>query len=177
LPFNGEPVDLDFRNDTEVWIPIATGGTFIVSTDAGINWEQITAPDTSLIFDVMFADSMHGFAVGNEGVILKYDPPRVDNTDNVEVLSNNKFQLEQNYPNPFNPVTTIRFSIPDIQYTTIKVYDVLGNVVSILVSEVIQAGNHSVDFSIDNFKLSSGIYFYQLKAGNFTQSKKMLLLK
>jgi hypothetical protein len=84
------------------------------------------------------------------------------------------FNLEQNYPNPFNPTTTIKFSIPKQSYVTLKVYDILGREVATLINEEKLAGNYEVKF---NKQLSSGIYFYQLKAGNFTATKKLLLLK
>jgi len=86
-----------------------------------------------------------------------------------------KLQLFQNYPNPFNPVTTIMFQIPEKSFVTIKVYDVLGNEVATLVNEEKPAGNYEVRFSASS--LSSGIYFYRLQAGDFIETKKMLLLK
>jgi len=83
--------------------------------------------------------------------------------------------LEQNYPNPFNPITTIKYQIPVRGFVTIKVYDVLGNEVATLVNEQLPAGEYETDFSGNN--LTSGIYFYQLKAENFFETKKMILLK
>ncbi len=95
------------------------------------------------------------------------------------------FLLSQNYPNPFNPSTTIRFTISDLpagrqglRFTTLKVYDVLGNEIATLVNEEKPAGTYEVNFNVDqNSILSSGIYFYQLRASNFVETKKMLLLK
>ncbi len=85
------------------------------------------------------------------------------------------FQLSQNYPNPFNPLTTIKFSVPTSEFVTLKVFDVLGSEVANLVNEDKQAGSYLVEF--DASKLSTGVYFYQLKAGSFVDTKKMLLLK
>jgi hypothetical protein len=85
------------------------------------------------------------------------------------------YTLEQNYPNPFNPVTNIKFSIPDRQFVTLKIFDVLGREVGTLVKENMDAGNYVVDF--DASRLSSGVYFYQIEAGDFIQTKKMLLVK
>ena len=90
-----------------------------------------------------------------------------------------EFKLYQNYPNPFNPVTTIRFTISDLRLTTLKVYDVVGNEVVTLVSEEKPAGSYEVKFDA-NFvsgRLSSGVYFYQLRAGNFIETKKLILLR
>jgi hypothetical protein len=86
------------------------------------------------------------------------------------------FLLYQNYPNPFNPRTIIEFQIPELRFVTLKVYDVLGNVVATLVNEEKTAGDYTVDFNANN--LSSGIYFYKLEAGNsFVEVKKMIFMK
>ena len=91
------------------------------------------------------------------------------------------FELSQNYPNPFNPTTKIRFTIPvtlsgvEGSLVTLKIYDVLGNEIATLVNEEKPAENYEVDF--DGNGLPSGIYFYQLKAGSFVETKKMILLK
>ncbi len=85
------------------------------------------------------------------------------------------FNLSQNYPNPYNPATTIRFEIPERSVVTIKVYDVLGNEVATLINEEKPSGNYEVEFN--GTGLTSGIYFYQLQAGRFTEVKKMILLK
>ena len=92
-----------------------------------------------------------------------------------EVGIPNVFALEQNYPNPFNPTTSISYTIPKTELTTLKIYDVLGNQVATLVNGVNSAGAHNVQF--DASKLSSGIYFYKLQSGSFVQTKKMMLLK
>jgi len=86
-----------------------------------------------------------------------------------------KFNLMQNYPNPFNPSTTIDYSFPHNSVITLKVYDVLGNEITTLVNEEKQAGIYEFEFNA--IGLPSGIYFYQLKADDFTKTKKMILLK
>ena len=85
------------------------------------------------------------------------------------------FALSQNYPNPFNPSTTIAFALPSRSFATLKVYDMLGREVAILVSEDLAAGTYTRQWNAAN--LSSGIYFYRLIAGSFTQTKKLILLK
>jgi beta-lactamase superfamily II metal-dependent hydrolase len=85
------------------------------------------------------------------------------------------FQLYQNFPNPFNPSTVIKFQIPDASVVTLKVYDLLGREVSSLVNGQLEAGNHETVWNAD--KYPSGIYIYRLSAGNFTETRKMLLLK
>jgi len=85
------------------------------------------------------------------------------------------YKLEQNYPNPFNPTTKISWQLPVSGWQTLKVYDVLGNEVATLVNEYRPAGSYEVEFDASN--LSSGVYFYQLKAGSFIEAKKMILLR
>jgi hypothetical protein len=86
-----------------------------------------------------------------------------------------EFALMQNYPNPFNPSTKISYQLPVSSNVTLKVFDVLGNEIATLVNEEKPSGMYNVQFTMNN--LSSGIYFYKLTAGDFAQSKKMILLK
>jgi hypothetical protein len=97
----------------------------------------------------------------------------------IEAQFINSFSLEQNYPNPFNPTTNIKFQIAEEGFVTLKVYDVLGNEIATLLNEKKAAGEYEVEFSgnLINQALTSGIYFYQLRAGNFVETKKMILLK
>jgi len=83
--------------------------------------------------------------------------------------------LSQNYPNPFNPTTTIRFTISELRFTILKVYDVLGNEIATLVNEEKPAGEYEVEFNAAN--QPSGVYFYQLRAGGFVDTKKLILIK
>jgi hypothetical protein len=117
-------------------------------------------------------------------------PSRID--DNIYA---DGFTLSQNYPNPFNPVTTIKFSIPALTPSlslgervsegrvrvTLKIYDALGREVATLVNEAKEPGIYEVQFSAgssgDASGLSSGVYFYRLAAGSFTETKKMVLLR
>ncbi|MDP2301971.1 MAG: T9SS type A sorting domain-containing protein [Ignavibacteria bacterium] len=93
----------------------------------------------------------------------------------VEVGAPDNFSLSQNYPNPFNPNTIISWQLPVKSYVTLRVYDVLGKEVALLVNEEQEAGSYKVDFSSSN--LAGGIYFYSLQVGQFVQTKKMVILK
>ena len=86
-----------------------------------------------------------------------------------------EFSLNQNYPNPFNPTTTIKYEIPKNSFVKIIVYDLLGREINILLNEEKNSGIYEINF--DAKDLSSGIYFYSIKAKEFYQSKKMILLK
>ncbi|MFH1197550.1 MAG: Ser-Thr-rich GPI-anchored membrane family protein [bacterium] len=86
-----------------------------------------------------------------------------------------KFELSQNYPNPFNPETVISYQLPVISNVQLKVYDILGNEVATLVNKTQEPGVYEVEF--DGSSFASGVYFYQIKAGNFIETKKMILLE
>jgi thiol-disulfide isomerase/thioredoxin len=90
-------------------------------------------------------------------------------------LTPEKFELVQNYPNPFNPSTTIKYNIAKSSYVTLKVYNILGSEVASLVNRNLKAGEYQLQFNAGN--LSSGVYFYKIIAGSFTDIKKMLLVK
>jgi len=99
-------------------------------------------------------------------------------SDVEEKLSNEipiEFQLYQNYPNPFNPSTTIRYGLPKESKVSLEVYNILGERVTQLVNQQLKAGYHEVEFN--NSSHSSGIYFYRIQAGDFVETKKMILLK
>ncbi len=112
-----------------------------------------------------------GWYVDDIGVLI-YTIPTSSGDDAVSVT---KFELEQNYPNPFNPATSIQYAIGSKQFVSIKVYDVLGNEVADLLNEEKPVGNYQINFDASN--LSSGIYYYRLISGSFTDTKKMILLK
>jgi hypothetical protein len=86
-----------------------------------------------------------------------------------------EYDLSQNYPNPFNPTTQISYSLAQDAFVTLKVYDMLGTEVASLINDRKKPGNYSVTFNASN--LPSGIYVYKLTSGNFTESKKLILLK
>ncbi len=115
----------------------------------------------------------------NAVVIRETNVISVDDNDPNDI----NFVLEQNFPNPFNPSTKIKFSVPSViasetkqsQIITLKVYNVLGKEITTLVNENLPAGEHEVTF--DATGLPSGVYFYQLKAGSFIQTNKLVYLK
>jgi hypothetical protein len=86
-----------------------------------------------------------------------------------------EYKLEQNYPNPFNPTTTITYQIKEKGFTTLKIYDLLGKLVTTLVNEEKENGKYSVEFNAS--KLSSGVYIYEMRSGNFLATKKFIMLK
>jgi hypothetical protein len=104
---------------------------------------------------------------------VKVPGPVFINQISSEIPAN--YSLAQNFPNPFNPTTNIKFAISKTGFVNLKVYDLAGREVSSLVNEVLTAGSYDYSFSGSN--LSSGIYFYTLRADGFTETKKMMLIK
>ncbi len=114
-------------------------------------------------------DTYGGPALATSGAFV------ITEVSDEEFMNINNFYLAQNYPNPFNPSTKIRWQSPIISHQTLKIYDLLGNEVAVIVDEEKPAGNFEIEFNAS--ELSSGMYFYKLTIGNFSETKKMLLLK
>jgi hypothetical protein len=166
--------------------------TYFVSTDTA-NVRSARKSDGSLP-EVTFMHLTATSPLINAGTVdslttavgLVYTPPKPDlgcfEYGSVEAINNKNtssvpqtFSLSQNYPNPFNPTTVISYQLPENTFVTLKVYDVLGKEVATLINDEMTAGQHSLQFNAIN--LPSGIYFYMLKAGNYTDTKKMILMK
>lgn len=116
------------------------------------------------------SDGGHGYSIAT--VKFVQSPTQIDP---VSVNAPESIRLEQNYPNPFNPVTRLEFGISKLGFVSLKVYDILGKEVKALVNEIRPAGTYSVSF--DGSNLSSGVYYYRLESGRFTEVKRMVLLK
>jgi hypothetical protein len=144
------------------------------ATGTGTSWtSQLTLSTTTLCYALTMLNLNTGWAGTQAGHIYAYhDVVGIDPNNNSVPKS---YNLQQNYPNPFNPTTNIRYSIPTASKVTITIYDALGNEVRTLVNEYKGVGNYVESFDASN--LSSGIYFYTLRAGDFVQSKKMSLIK
>lgn len=96
-------------------------------------------------------------------------------SESIEIGIPDKFELAQNYPNPFNPITVIAYQLPISENVTLKVFDILGKEVAVLVDEYKSAGNHYIEFNASN--LSAGVYMYKIVAGSFSETKKLVFLK
>ncbi len=126
---------------------------------------------------VCWAADLSGYYTLSEGLHPHlYFYPRTYNSAILQMENNpHNFKLNKNYPNPFNPTTTINFQLQQSEYVELKIYNMLGKEVAILVNEYKNAGFHSIRFNAD--KLPSGMYLYRIQAGEFSDVKKMLFLK
>ncbi|MDR3665462.1 MAG: T9SS type A sorting domain-containing protein [Ignavibacteriaceae bacterium] len=147
------------------------------TTNLGSTWTEEVLPSqgsTNGMQHMQFVNSSLGFSGGLAGTLLKFSNP-ASAVQKENILPDN-YTLTQNFPNPFNPTTIIKYQIPQNSYVSLKVFNSLGQEVATLVNGMINAGTHDVQFNASN--LSSGVYFYVIKAGdNFFQSQKMMLLK
>jgi hypothetical protein len=152
------------------------GGNYLIvanGTNNGVGSPVVSADNSNIIFSWDDDRRSEGWDIYAKIVNWNWN-----GATDVEIIDNNilaEFSLSQNYPNPFNPSTKIKFTIPQTDFATLKVYDVLGNEVATIVNEEKSAGRYEVEFMGD--ELTSGIYFYQLKAGSFVETKKMVLFK
>jgi hypothetical protein len=155
------------------------------STDGGVNWEtyiRLTDNTSASKFPSLSVSGSNVHVVwqdyrdGNWEIYSKRNP--TGNPTGIEIISSEvpeDFKLGQNYPNPFNPSTIITYDLPAAGHVTLSVYDVLGNEVQKLVNESQAAGRYKVEFTATG--LASGVYLYQITAGSFVQTRKLLLLR
>jgi len=181
----GEARSISFRTSREAWMPLGFAGAWAVTYNSGNTWTSVPSTNNATLYSVDFTDSLHGWAVGTQGTILKYIPSMVSVQSHSTELPSS-FILYQNYPNPFNPSTIINYVIPrdasrEMQDVKLIIYNSLGKEVQVLFNEKKNAGSYSVNWNASDFP--SGIYYYTLTAGsqsgavNFTDTKKMILLK
>ncbi|MBI5022129.1 MAG: T9SS type A sorting domain-containing protein [Ignavibacteriales bacterium] len=143
------------------------------SRNGGLNWTFIGL-NSGIVLDMIFDSQQNIIAGLYQNAVYRSEQPLLD----VRVVSNEiplSTKLFSNYPNPFNPATNIQFSIANSQLTILKVFDMLGREVATLVNEMKQPGVYSVTWDASQY--SSGIYYYRLQAGNFVETKKLILMK
>jgi hypothetical protein len=172
----GNDVVLRWRTESEV-------------NNAGFEIERGTTSWKRIGFVQGFGNSAspHEYSFTEKNLMAgkyKYRLKQIDNdgtftySKEIEVVINtipNSYVLYQNYPNPFNPTTTITYQIPQAGLVTLKVYDAIGTEVATLVNQQREAGSYNITFNAS--KLNSGVYFYTLRSGDFTATKKLILVK
>ena len=147
-----------------------------ITTNFGSTWTEELLPVPGAangLYHMEFVNSSLGYSGGKGGTFLKYSEPSTGIAD--KIIAPINYNLSQNYPNPFNPSTSINYTIPQDGNVKLSVYNLLGNEIAALVNNWQKSGSYTVKFNADD--LSSGIYFYRIKAGNFTDTKKLILLK
>ena len=162
------PLNAYFINVNTGYV-VNSSGELKMTTDGGTSWLNQSVPSNGSYADI------HG---SGSFACIAGKKIATNTTVSIQQISNelpSEFSLEQNYPNPFNPTTNIGLRIADFGFVTLKVYDVTGNEVAVLVNEELSAGKYNVDFNASN--LASGTYFYRLQTAGFTQTKKLTMIK
>ncbi len=176
-------------SSTEFYVGIdnATTGGVYRTTNAGVSWTIFnggTVLGTYATRAFMFRTSPDSTLYTGVGSTAVVNPPGMGiyeytfaplgvNDPNSGLPT--EFSLSQNYPNPFNPSTVIKYSVPSQSFVTVKVFDLSGREIKTLVNETMSIGNYEITFSGEG--LSSGVYFYKITAGNFVDTKKMVMIK
>ena len=168
---------MNFSSANTGWF---SGDQLIRTTDGGANFESKTTPFGVSFKSIYFIDDLTGWMTSSGGLIIKTTTGGVTSINEIITELPNNFKLYQNYPNPFNPVTKIKFELPsDVKRQKSKVklviYNVLGKEIQTLVNEQLQPGTYEVTF--DGSNIHSGVYFYQLRAGEYSETRKFVLLK
>ena len=126
---------------------------------------------------IFMVDSLTGYSGGSKLIKTDDGGGLITGVNSLEEEIISDYKLYQNYPNPFNPVTSFKFQVPISSFVSIKVYDLQGKEVALLVNEKKNAGSYSINFDANKYNLSSGIYFYTLQTENYKETKKMILVK
>jgi photosystem II stability/assembly factor-like uncharacterized protein len=165
-----------YFTDIETGWAVGRDGIILSTLDGGAKWEQENIGATNNLYSVFFLPENTGWAVGTFGTILKYESILSSNQSKYPLPNlSGTINLEQNYPNPFNPTTEILFTLPKASDITLMLYDVLGREVAVLAQGRRNSGVHRISFNAEG--LPGGVYLYKLKADNFVDVKKMVLMK
>jgi len=188
-------LEVDLENDYELyawWIADTQNSKdtpYIINHKNGIDTVTVDQTESGSFWNIIGNFTFTGTNTdyvkitdgGTTGGYISADAIRIVSEEKITGISEqqitlpNVFRLKQNYPNPFNPSTTIKYSLPTQSNVTLKVFDVLGSEITTLINKEQPLGNYEIEF--DGNDLTSGIYFYRLQAGDFVETKKMILMK
>lgn len=155
----------------------ATESGVFHTTNYGRNWDDISSGMDDINVSSLFVSGSYLLASTSNGPWAR---PLSEITSAVEYISGDKkvpekYSLSQNYPNPFNPETTIKFSIPQNEFVSLKIFNILGEEVATLISKSLNAGTYAAYWQASRF--ASGIYFYRIQAGSYSETKKLVFIK
>jgi hypothetical protein len=145
------------------------------SSNNGALWQEVSTGLTNTYINILSVSGTNLFAGTWGSGVWKRPLQEIVSVNNISNGLPVNYELKQNYPNPFNPSTKVVFALPNNSFTKLIVYDILGRETVTLVNEQLDAGTYETDFDGTNF--SAGIYFYTLTTGDFTETKRMVLVK
>jgi hypothetical protein len=155
---------------------VGSGGGVFLSTNNGTSWTLVNSGLTNISVYALAVSGTNLFAGPDGGGVWRR--PLSDIITSIHITSSelpSEFFLRQNYPNPFNPTTTIKFQITISKFVKLSVFDMLGHEVATLMNEQLKPGMYEVEW--DGTGYSSGTYYYKLFAGDYVETKKMILMK
>lgn len=172
---SSEVNSIQFVNANRGWFA-RDNGKILFTSNGGSSFSEQNSGVTTKLNSVFFLNDSTGWIATSNGIILKTNTAGITNINVSDNLKPDKFYLSQNFPNPFNPVTHLGFGISNREFVSLKVYDLLGKEIAILINNVsLSPGNYDVEFK--GADLTSGVYFYKLESENFIETRRMLLLK
>lgn len=154
---------------------VSTWGGLYISNNFGESWNSFNDGLENIVANSFTIDDSNIYVGTNFGGVYKRKISEI--ITHIKSVLPTTYKLEQNYPNPFNPETTIEYQLPTPGLVTLTVYDLLGREVATLVNEFKNAGSYNYQFSILNYQLASGVYFYRLQSGSYSETKKLVLVK
>ena len=163
-----DPWLVNFNNPSMNFPTVQPGAIVSSVTSSTLIYNDSTFPG---YFNLKFKILSNGVHYWNDSIVFT---PTAGGVEDIQAIPT-EYVLNQNFPNPFNPVTTIKYQIPHRSNVSLKIYDIIGNEIAELVNEEQEVGYYNAEFNAA--KLSSGVYFYRLQAGDFVQTRKMILLK
>lgn len=171
--FVGDTIKFQFVSGSHTTTCDGTNGTTRPAGAAPWN-ANISSGSPTFLYKITVAGNYHYVCLPHAPSMAGDIVATVSGVNSISSLAD-VFSLSQNYPNPFNPTTKINFSIAKAGFVSLKVYDILGNEVSSIVNEQLSQGAYSVDFN--GSALSSGVYFYRIRTSDFSEVKRMYLVK
>ncbi|MFI5144829.1 MAG: T9SS type A sorting domain-containing protein, partial [Ignavibacteria bacterium] len=163
-----------FVNDQLGWV-CGSGGEIYGTINGGTNWTLQSSGSTTNLFSLSFINSQTGWAVGAFGRILKTTNGGITNIQPISNEIPEEFKLYQNYPNPFNPISKIKFQISKLSNAKLSIFDIPGRQIVVLINEELKPGKYEIEWN--GISYPSGVYFYKLEAGDYSETRKALLLK
>jgi len=172
--------NIRFANESKGWFigvdrTYPGNGRLFVTNNGGTTFQQMMSLEDFNVTGYSFVDAQNGFVCSDSGRVLKTTNGGLTFISQNGELYPERYNLSQNYPNPFNPVTNIKFDIPRSGLVKITVFDMLGRVVATLLNESLQPGSYNVDWDASYFP--RGVYFYKIESGDYSESKRMVLVK
>jgi len=170
---------LEFVDNNHAWA-VGHNGTILYSDNRGINWTLQTCPVDTTLYDIDFADTLHGLIAGDGCVLYTHDGGNIWHIANVGIeeeryTPNAKRSTLEVSPNPFTNMALIRYSVSVADKVTIKLYDVMGNLVEILMDEYRNAGSYTLEFNNRRLKISKGVYFLKYENGTNKSVTKFVI--